>query len=83
MVRGYERGRDQKQNWYNQMKEKGLKVKFALDDNDVIGGMIQYIPIEHSMFDGEESYMSCFASGSMAISRDGVITGKAEWGKLC
>ena len=46
-----------KQNWYNQMKEKGLKVKFALDDNDVIGGMIQYIPIEHSMFDGENLYV--------------------------
>lgn len=43
---------DSKQKWYNQMKGKGLKVKFALDDKDVIGGMIQYIPIEHSMFEG-------------------------------
>jgi GNAT superfamily N-acetyltransferase len=48
---------DHKQKWYNQMKEKGLKVKFALDDNDVIGGMIQYIPIEHSIFKGENLYV--------------------------
>lgn len=48
---------DQKQKWYSQMKEKGLKVKFAVDDNDVIGGMIQYIPIEHSMFEGENLYV--------------------------
>jgi GNAT superfamily N-acetyltransferase len=48
---------DHKQKWYTQMKEKGLKVKFALDDNDVIGGMIQYIPIEHSIFKGENLYV--------------------------
>lgn len=48
---------DQRQKWYNQMKDKGLKVKFALDDNNVIGGMIQYIPIEHSMFEGENLYV--------------------------
>jgi N-acetylglutamate synthase-like GNAT family acetyltransferase len=48
---------DQKQRWYNRMKDNGLKVKFALDDNDVIGGMIQYIPIEHSMFEGENLYV--------------------------
>jgi N-acetylglutamate synthase-like GNAT family acetyltransferase len=46
-----------KQNWYNQMKDKGLKVKFVLDDNDVIGGMIQYVPIEHSIFKGENLYV--------------------------
>jgi N-acetylglutamate synthase-like GNAT family acetyltransferase len=48
---------DCKQKWYNQMKDKGLKVKLALDDNDVIGGMIQYIPIEHSIFKGENLYV--------------------------
>lgn len=47
---------DQKQKWYNQMKDKGLKVKFALDENDIIGGMIQYLPIEHSIFDGENLF---------------------------
>jgi N-acetylglutamate synthase-like GNAT family acetyltransferase len=48
---------DHKQKWYNQMKEKGLKVKFALDDNNVIGGMIQYIPIEHSIVEGRDLYV--------------------------
>ena len=38
------------------MKYKGLKVKFALDDNNVIGGMIQYLPIEHSIFEGENLF---------------------------
>ena len=41
---------DTKQKWYRQMIDKGLKVKFAVDDNDIIGGMIQYIPIEHSIY---------------------------------
>ena len=48
---------DGKQKWYDAMKEKGLKVKFALDNNDVIGGMIQYLPIEHSMYEGEKLYV--------------------------
>jgi N-acetylglutamate synthase-like GNAT family acetyltransferase len=48
---------DSKQKWYDLMKEKGLKVKFALDDNNVIGGMIQYLPIEHSMYEGENLYV--------------------------
>jgi hypothetical protein len=48
---------DSKQKWYEIMKNKGLKVKFALDDNNIIGGMIQYVPIEHSMFEGENLYV--------------------------
>lgn len=44
---------DHKQKWYEHMKDKGVRVKFALDENDVIGGMIQYLPIEHSIFKGE------------------------------
>jgi len=39
------------------MKDKGVKVKFALDENNVIGGMIQYIPIEHTGFEGENLYV--------------------------
>lgn len=46
-----------KQKWYGQMKDKGLKVKFAVDDNDVIGGMIQYIPVEHSIYEGKDLYV--------------------------
>ena len=48
---------DCKQKWYRQMKDKGLRVKFAVDENDRIGGMIQYIPIEHSMFEGVDLYV--------------------------
>lgn len=33
-----------KEHWYEKMKDKGLRVKFASDDHDVIGGMIQYVP---------------------------------------
>lgn len=43
-----------KQKWYGLMKDKGLKVKFAVDENNVIGGMIQYIPVEHSIFEGKD-----------------------------
>ena len=48
---------DYKQRWYKKMKDKGVRVKFALDDDNVIGGMIQYIPIEESMFEGENLYV--------------------------
>lgn len=47
---------DRKQRWYEHMKDKGIRVKFAMDDHDVIGGMIQYLPIEHSIFKGENLY---------------------------
>jgi GNAT superfamily N-acetyltransferase len=46
-----------KQRWYELMKDKGLKVKFALDDNDIIGGMIQYIPSEYSICEGINLYV--------------------------
>jgi N-acetylglutamate synthase-like GNAT family acetyltransferase len=48
---------DHKHRWYESMKEKGVKVKFAQDDNNVIGGMIQYVPVEHSIFEGENLYV--------------------------
>jgi len=48
---------DGKQKWYYYMKDKGLRVKFALDDNNIIGGMIQYVPVEHSMVTGENLYV--------------------------
>lgn len=47
---------DHKELWYNKMKDKGLRVKLALDDNGEIGGMIQYIPIEHSFAQGSDLY---------------------------
>jgi GNAT superfamily N-acetyltransferase len=49
-----------KQEWYDKMKNNGLRVKLALDENDVVGGMIQYVPIEHSIVNGENLYfISC------------------------
>jgi GNAT superfamily N-acetyltransferase len=47
---------DHKQVWYNKMKDKGLRVKLALDDEGNVGGMIQYVPIEHSMVEGKDLY---------------------------
>ena len=45
-----------KRKWYEKMKEKGLRVKLALDKKGVVGGMIHYLPIEHSFVDGERLY---------------------------
>jgi GNAT superfamily N-acetyltransferase len=46
----------QKEMWYHKMKDKGLRVKFALDDQGVVGGMIQYVPIEYSSAEGKDLY---------------------------
>ncbi len=48
---------DFKQKWYSKMKDKGLRVKYAVDEKGTIGGMIQYLPVEHSMFEGENLYV--------------------------
>ena len=48
---------DHKQRWYEQMKDKGVRVKLAKDENDVVTGMIQYLPIEYSMFEGENLHV--------------------------
>ncbi|MBI2918856.1 MAG: GNAT family N-acetyltransferase [Chloroflexi bacterium] len=45
-----------KQLWYNKMKDQGVRVKLALDDNGNVGGMIQYAPIEHSFAQGKDLY---------------------------
>jgi GNAT superfamily N-acetyltransferase len=47
---------DHKKNWYNKMKNKGLRVKLALDNRGEVGGMIQYTPIEHSPAEGKDLY---------------------------
>lgn len=49
-----------KENWYKDMKEKGLRVKMAEDESGDIGGMIQYFPVEHSWISGQDLYfISC------------------------
>jgi GNAT superfamily N-acetyltransferase len=45
-----------KKAWYYKMKDNGLRVKLALDDNGVVGGMIQYVPIEYSTAEGTGLY---------------------------
>ena len=47
---------DHKEKWYGSMKDNGLKVKIAKDDTGTVGGMIQYIPIEHSFAEGKDLY---------------------------
>ena len=42
--------------WYGRMKDKGLGVKLALDDEDKVGGMIQYYPSEYAPIQGENIY---------------------------
>ena len=44
-----------KELWCARMKDKGLRVKLALDENRVCG-MIQYIPLEYSSVDGRDLY---------------------------
>jgi len=48
---------DHKEVWYDKMKEKGLRVKLAKDENGNVGGMIQYLPIEHSFADGNDLFL--------------------------
>jgi GNAT superfamily N-acetyltransferase len=47
---------DHKACWYNKMKDKGIRVKLARDDNGVVGGMIQYLPVEYSTVEGKDLY---------------------------
>jgi len=47
---------DHKEQWYQLMKNKGLKVKLAIDENGTTGGMIQYLPIQYSQAEGENLY---------------------------
>ena len=47
---------DRKRRWYDRMKERGLRVKLALDDRGVPGGMIQYAPVEQTHVDGQGLY---------------------------
>lgn len=48
---------DHKEKWYCAMKQKGLGVKLAKDESGSVGGMIQYIPVEHSFVEGKELYI--------------------------
>ncbi|UCF08609.1 MAG: GNAT family N-acetyltransferase [Thermoplasmata archaeon] len=47
---------NRKELWYKKMKDLGLRVKLAKDDDGELGGMIQYTPVEHSYIQGEDLY---------------------------
>jgi GNAT superfamily N-acetyltransferase len=47
---------DHKARWLERMRPKGLRVKLALDDKGVVGGMIQYVPIEEAFVEGQGLY---------------------------
>ncbi len=47
---------DHKETWLGKMRDKGLRVKLALDDQGEVGGMIQCVPIEESFVDGQGLY---------------------------
>ncbi len=49
-------GVGRKRVWYDKMRDRGLRVKLALDDRGVVGGMIQYAPIERTHVDGQGLY---------------------------
>lgn len=43
--------------WYEHYRDRGLRVKLAVDDDERVGGMIQYIPAEHTAVVGENLYV--------------------------
>jgi N-acetylglutamate synthase-like GNAT family acetyltransferase len=45
-----------KRAWYEAMRERGLRVKLALDDAGTVGGMVQYAPIEETFVSGKDLY---------------------------
>lgn len=48
---------EHKARWYESARDRGLRVKLAVDDEDRPVGMIQYVPIELSPAQGEGLYM--------------------------
>ena len=48
---------DHKRRWLEKMRDRGLRVKLAIDDSESAVGMIQYLPIEQSFAIGRDLYM--------------------------
>jgi GNAT superfamily N-acetyltransferase len=47
---------DRKKLWYNKMRDRGPRVKLAVEDDGPVG-MVQYLPIEHSPALGSDLYL--------------------------
>jgi len=45
-----------KRRWFRKMKRCGLRVKLAITDHNIVGGMIEYVPIERSPAAGAGLY---------------------------
>lgn len=45
-----------KARWYDSLRDRGLRVKLARDDDGRIVGMIQYMPAEQAFIDGHDLY---------------------------
>jgi GNAT superfamily N-acetyltransferase len=45
-----------KREWFRRMKERGLRVKVAVDEHGTVGGMIQYAPVENVPVHGHDLY---------------------------
>lgn len=49
-----------KKTWYEAYKTRGLRVKLSVDNNGVVGGMIQYLPVELSPAQGTDmNFVHC------------------------
>ncbi|MCX6272747.1 MAG: GNAT family N-acetyltransferase [Bacteroidetes bacterium] len=48
---------DHKACWYGKMKEQGLRVKMARNEEGNIVGMIQYVPVEKSFAEGNDLHV--------------------------
>jgi GNAT superfamily N-acetyltransferase len=44
--------------WYRKIKDKGLKVKLALSEDGKVCGMIQYLPAEVSIVEGNDLFFT-------------------------
>lgn len=75
---------DHKAQWYERMKHMGLRVKLAVDAEDVPRGMIQYVPIELSPALGQDLYMILciwvhgYKEGSGDVQGQGIGTALLE-----
>ena len=81
-----------KSSWFQKMKDKGLGVKLALNDEGNVVGMIQYVPIEYSFAQGSELYyINCiwvhgyeegvgnYQKQGIEVLEDKIGRGKYDW----
>jgi hypothetical protein len=47
---------DHKRAWYAKMRDRGLRVKLAVDDAGEVGSMIQYVPIQYAPASGKDLF---------------------------